>query len=134
MTNTNCLEGMRCPHCGSTDRFEIVGTARFVVTDDGTDSFENPDWGSDDNCYCPECQHSGVVKDFKGGDVPVLKAFDVDMCRISYGHYTIRVWAMDEKNAEEAAHEVAGNFLYSEKTSEYEANDVREVKKCMHTT
>jgi hypothetical protein len=50
------------------------------------------------------------------------QVFDVDVCRIGYGHRTLRIRAADAKKAVEQALDVAGNFEYSEKESKYEAD------------
>jgi len=63
--NTNCLEGIRCPECGQTDRFEIVGTAVFDVTDDGTDNFHNVEWDNESSTCCPDCGHRGKLDEFR---------------------------------------------------------------------
>ena len=39
--NTNCLEGMRCPVCGSLGPYMIDGTATFEVSDEGSSEFTN---------------------------------------------------------------------------------------------
>ncbi len=46
MTNTNCLEGIQCPQCGNADRFRIVATSLFTVTDDGTEDHGDVEWDS----------------------------------------------------------------------------------------
>jgi hypothetical protein len=69
MTNTNCLEGIRCPKCGQEDRFMIAANIIAEVTDDGADvasphygnGFE---WDEESYCRCPECNLEGKVKDF----------------------------------------------------------------------
>lgn len=71
MTNTNCLEGIRCPNCGQEDRFFVVGCAEFEVTDDGSDAVGDHEW--DDGCStrCPECGFDGELKEFrKNPDLP----------------------------------------------------------------
>jgi hypothetical protein len=63
MTNTNILEGMHCPQCGSDGPFKISATSLFTVYDDGTDH-EDVEWDDDSSCACDTCDHSGTVKDF----------------------------------------------------------------------
>lgn len=63
MTNSNCLEGARCPECGQDNAFHVVGTAVFTVHDDGTDEGRNIDWESDSSTYCAECDWSGTWGD-----------------------------------------------------------------------
>ena len=70
MTNTNCLEGIRCPKCAQEDRFMIAAKIIAEVTDDGADvaspmygnGFE---WDDDSYCRCPECDFEGKLKDFR---------------------------------------------------------------------
>lgn len=65
MTNTNCLEGLRCPKCGNEDRFFIIGGAQFEVTDDGSDTVGDHEWDDHSPMSCPECNHEGKVRDFR---------------------------------------------------------------------
>ena len=37
-TNTNCLDGVRCPGCGNQDHFLITATVTARVTDDGAEA------------------------------------------------------------------------------------------------
>jgi hypothetical protein len=70
MTNTNCLEGIRCPQCGQEDRFMIASKIIAEVTDDGAEvaspmygiGFE---WDDDSYCRCPECDFEGTLNDFR---------------------------------------------------------------------
>jgi hypothetical protein len=68
MTNTNCLDGIRCPHCGSEDRFRIEAKTVFTVTDDGTDDHGDVEWDDGSYAECTECHHSGMLKDFRADD------------------------------------------------------------------
>jgi len=54
MTNTNCLEGMRCPKCASHGPFRIAVKVVVLMHDDGfyTDTMNDADWGSDAYCQC----------------------------------------------------------------------------------
>jgi hypothetical protein len=62
--NENCLEGIRCPKCKQQDRFYIVGTCTFEVTDDGSEAIGDHEWDGDSTIACSECNHSGKVKEF----------------------------------------------------------------------
>ena len=64
MSNTNCLDGMQCPKCGSEGPFWIDATARFLVSDDGTEEYQDVAWQSRNGCECAACQHRGVAVDF----------------------------------------------------------------------
>lgn len=64
MTNTNCLEGIRCPKCGQEDRFLIMGGAQFEVTDDGSEDVGDHEWDDQSSTRCPGCSHAAPLKDF----------------------------------------------------------------------
>ena len=36
----------------------------FTLRDDGTDGYEDTDWGRNAYCQCGQCQHEGKVRDF----------------------------------------------------------------------
>lgn len=63
--NTNCLDGMRCPKCGSYGPLVICTRVDVLVHDDGTEYFGGGyEWDDDAPCSCEECKYSGVVLDF----------------------------------------------------------------------
>ena len=66
MTNENCLERIRCPHCGNQDRFLIVATVLADVTDDGANIANGSDWHWDDASMtrCPDCDRDGPLAEF----------------------------------------------------------------------
>jgi hypothetical protein len=64
MTNTNCLEDIRCPKCHQEDRFFIMGCALFDVTDDGSEAVGDHEWDDESRASCPECGHTGRLKHF----------------------------------------------------------------------
>jgi hypothetical protein len=64
MTNTNILEGIACPQCGSEGPFKIHAESFFTVYDDGTEDHEDVEWYEDSSCQCGECDHEGTVKDY----------------------------------------------------------------------
>jgi hypothetical protein len=66
MTNTNCLEGVKCPQCGNEDEFRIAVTTMATVTDDGGE-VEHGDMKWDDTSYaeCTSCDKYGTLSDFK---------------------------------------------------------------------
>jgi hypothetical protein len=73
MTNTNCLEGIKCPACGNEDHFLIGARVVADVTDDGAD-IASPmhcsgfEWHDASYARCPECDKEGTLKDFKVRD------------------------------------------------------------------
>ena len=71
MENENVLEGYKCPNCGATDDFNIVGEALFLhVMDDGVSEFEGVEWEDTSSCVCDDCGHSATVAEFKGLPAP----------------------------------------------------------------
>ena len=64
MPNTNILEGMQCPNCGSDGPFRIAITARALVFDDGTDEIDDVEWVPGGDCICVDCGVYGTVSDF----------------------------------------------------------------------
>ena len=67
MANTNCLEGMACPECGSEGPFAIYCTSWLMVYDDGTEidhEAGGPDWGEDSEIACAACPAVGKVRAF----------------------------------------------------------------------
>lgn len=64
MPNTNMLEGMQCPKCGSEGPFRIVCTSTVLIYDDGTDDFEWTNWEPDSWCQCVNCEFAATARDF----------------------------------------------------------------------
>ena len=62
--NRECLEGFRCPKCGSYEPFEIEVKTTVRVYDHGRGDMESAEWDDDSPCACCECGHRGVVGDF----------------------------------------------------------------------
>jgi hypothetical protein len=65
MANSNCLEGLRCPHCGSYEPFSIEGTVSAKVYDDGVDESKCFEWNDDSQIVCHDCGRDGLVREFK---------------------------------------------------------------------
>jgi hypothetical protein len=62
--NTNCLDGLKCPKCGSLGPYGISVRAFATVSDDGTDEFDGVEWEDDSYCGCMECNFKGEVRNF----------------------------------------------------------------------
>jgi len=64
--NTNVLEGMRCPECGSLGPFCIEATTTVKVYDEGSDEIADLLWDDDSSCACADndCLFEGTVADF----------------------------------------------------------------------
>lgn len=64
MPNTNCLEGLACPKCGSEGPFYIMAMALFMVYDSGTEDYQDVDWDDESYCRCHGCGFAGTVLNF----------------------------------------------------------------------
>jgi hypothetical protein len=64
--NVNCLEGKRCPKCGSYGPFEVVVSMRVLLHDNGTDNVDDgtSEYGDDARTTCSSCRHDGQFGDF----------------------------------------------------------------------
>jgi hypothetical protein len=65
MTNTNCLDNIKCPACGNEESFRIAATTIVTVTDDGTDDPGDMEWDDDSYAECTQCYRHGTLKDFE---------------------------------------------------------------------
>ena len=64
MSNTNCLEGMKCPKCRSEGPFRIVTKCWSVVSDDGVEECYDHDWDVNAPCLCANCFLDATVRQF----------------------------------------------------------------------
>jgi len=64
--NVNCLEGKRCPNCGSYGPFEVVVSMRVLLYDNGSDDAEDGSIEYDDSALamCPACRYEGKFGEF----------------------------------------------------------------------
>lgn len=77
MPNTNCLEGMKCPSCGSEGPFNVHISGYMDISDDGTDlhSLGDTEWGDESDISCNGCGAHGKVAGFRtDGEPPEVKA------------------------------------------------------------
>lgn len=65
MTNTNCLENIRCPKCGQKDRFKIAAIISCLVTDTGSEPVGDHEWDDGSATHCLKCGFDGKLKDFR---------------------------------------------------------------------
>ena len=65
MTNTNCLEDIKCPDCGNEELFRIAAETIATVTDDGIEDHSDMEWDDDSYAECAACHKHGTLKDFK---------------------------------------------------------------------
>ena len=64
MGNTNYLEGMACPKCGSNEPFGIGCFVTVTMFDDGSKDMGDLYWDKCSDISCLECGHEGIVKRF----------------------------------------------------------------------
>jgi hypothetical protein len=64
MANVNCLEGMKCPECGSYEPFVLSVFAYTTMWDKGSESTTELEWDNDSYCKCVKCGHSNTVRNF----------------------------------------------------------------------
>jgi len=57
-----------------------------------------------------------------------MPKYSVNVCRIAYGNRDIEVTAPNKRAAVKKAESVAGDFLFSEHSSEYEAQTATLIK------
>ena len=64
--NSNCLDGKRCPNCGSYGPFEVVVSMRVLLYDSGAGDAENESIEYDDDslALCDACRYAGKFGDF----------------------------------------------------------------------
>jgi hypothetical protein len=63
--NENCLDGMRCPQCGSLGPLRISVKTILMFEDDGTDICGDNEYDDDSHCSCENCGWWGTTADFK---------------------------------------------------------------------
>jgi hypothetical protein len=64
--NVNCLEGKRCPRCGSFGPFELAVKMRVLMFDTGTDFPKDGsvDFDGDTQAKCDCCEYAGRFEQF----------------------------------------------------------------------
>ena len=75
--NTNYLEGMACPSCGSEGPFDIIGMSTFRMYDNGASEHTNVDFDYPSPCHCASCDFDGKVLDFHQTDPDRMVLEDV---------------------------------------------------------
>jgi hypothetical protein len=68
MSNSNCLEGVRCPKCGYEDGFYVEEIVTLLVSDDGTeDRGGDHFWDEESHCICASdnCDQQGPWREFQ---------------------------------------------------------------------
>ena len=89
MTNTNCLEDIKCPACGNEEEFRIAAKTIFTVTDEGTDATATWNGRTTATPSVRSCRQAGHVKDFQvvqpglhGGFMTVSKGVGAAVYRV----------------------------------------------------
>ncbi len=64
--NHNCLQGKRCPECGSYGPFEVSVSMRVLLLDSGSDDAEDGaiEYHDESWTVCRACRHEGKFGDF----------------------------------------------------------------------
>jgi hypothetical protein len=75
--NTNCLDGMKCPKCGSPEPFGIQVRMMVTVSDDGTEDYANSEWEDTSYCKCRTCCFHAIAGDFRIGAAKRLLPYSV---------------------------------------------------------
>ncbi len=66
MNNHNCLEGIKCPICGSEGPFIIEVRTQVMMYDDGSEECDSDiHWDGDSYMRCSYCDEDGLAKDFR---------------------------------------------------------------------
>jgi hypothetical protein len=91
MTNTNCLEGIKCFACGNEDSFRIAARTIATVCDDGIEDHSEMEWDDDSYADCTKCCRHGTLKDFtvKAESPPTMKPVDAILTAIANEHLGI---------------------------------------------
>ncbi len=64
--NNNCLEGIKCPICGSEGPFIIEVMTQVMMYDDGSDDYTSDiHWDGDSYMRCYRCDEDGPAKHFR---------------------------------------------------------------------
>jgi hypothetical protein len=80
MTNTNCLENIKCPSCGNEESFRIAAKTIVTVNDDGVVDHADMEWDEDSYADCTECYRHGTLNDFRTRvSLPVPSPFPADI-------------------------------------------------------
>jgi len=64
--NVNCLDGKRCPKCGSYGPLEVEVSMRILLYDEGSDDAKDGSIEYDDDApaMCYACRYEGKFGDF----------------------------------------------------------------------
>ena len=68
MSNSDALRALfdlACPNCGQADTLHITITCTGELTANGSEALGDHEWEDDSFCLCPECEHQGVVENFR---------------------------------------------------------------------
>jgi len=66
MNNHNCLEGIKCPICGSEGPFIIEVRTQVMMFDDGSDDYTSDiHWDGDSYMRCYRCDEDGPARHFR---------------------------------------------------------------------
>ena len=63
--NNNCLEGIKCPKCGSEGPFIVEVRVQVLMHDEGSEDCNSDNhWDGNSYMRCYMCDADGLAKDF----------------------------------------------------------------------
>jgi hypothetical protein len=134
--NDNCLQGKKCPKCGSYGSFDVRCSMWQNVSDDGTDypqdkTLGDVEYGGDSDARCYECHYEGKLREFDDpADDPPSAAprrFNVTVVGTAHHIRVVEVDACTRSKACELALKRAGDLSFSlEKEAKYSVEAVLE--------
>ena len=101
-TNSNCLEGLACPHCKQQEGFNIASEVIAHTGDDGVVEYRETEWSEGNAIWCWGCQKHGTVEQFTVQKGDVLLSTDEVWNLIEQAGYGISYWADEAEIDEEA--------------------------------
>jgi len=107
-----------CPHCSTEQEIDsqIAGNCPNcgnILVACTVCAIYNSDNETKNGEGCPNCTKGS---NFVYG---ILETYEIEVCRIGYGHKTIEVEATSQEEAEQIALDEAGSYEFSEKDAEY---------------
>lgn len=91
--NTNVLEGMACPRCGSEEPFIMNMVGSFKVFDDGTKDMYDTEWDGASACVCCNCTFDGKAIDFLRGHLVNINFAGAVAARVKADPNDADAWA-----------------------------------------
>lgn len=118
--NNNCLEGKKCPKCGSYGPLCVTAVSVFEMHDDGSEEYSDVEYDENSPASC-SCGFTGTWGDFDDppSDKPKLKTYTVvGISETDHNRWADTVEAETPQGAEKAAHS-----LYREQNGDPATSD-----------